>query len=151
MNSNYQTNCNIFSKEYLSTNDVLLKPFNQEDLFNILVQFSTNRSDNLKQKLNYVSQGDLRFAETLKTIFVEDSLFRMTNMKSSVMSENFDEVRSIAHSMKPSIQQLGSKELFDLVRTIEIEKLDAKLIVSKVETFELRLMMLIEELKKISF
>lgn len=26
MNSNYQTNCNIFSKEYLSTNDVLLKP-----------------------------------------------------------------------------------------------------------------------------
>lgn len=132
-------------------NDVLLKPFNQEDLFNILVRFLKNRSEDLRQKLNYVSQGDLSFAETLKTIFVDDSLFRMANMKSSVMSENFDEVRSIAHSMKPSIQQLGSKELFDLVRAIEIEKLDAKLIVSKVETFELRLMMLIEELKKISF
>lgn len=137
--------------EYLSMgfNDVLLKPFQQEDLFNMLVHFSINRNVELRKKLLAVSQGDLAFAETLRTIFIEDSLLRIANMNLAASEARRYDVGMIAHSMKPAIQQLGSQNLVELIKALEIEKFDDVSLLSAVRTFELSILMLVEELKSV--
>ena len=115
----------------------------------MLVHFSINRNIELRKKLLAASQGDFGFAETLRTIFIEDSLLRIANMNLAASEARRYDVGMIAHSMKPAIQQLGSQNLVELIKALEIEKFDDVSLLSAVRTFELSILILVEELKSV--
>ena len=132
-------------------NDVLLKPFVQKDLLQLLIDNSSRNLERIKNGLMGYAQGDVEFAATLRSIFIEDSTRRVSDMKLASRSKKLNEISEISHSMKPSLAQLGSKDLNDLNQRLENQDINETEIESYVMIFELHIKLIIADLKKISF
>ena len=139
--------------EYWETgfDDVLLKPFVQQDLLHLLVDNFSRRLERLKDNLIGFAQNDIGFAEVLRSIFIEDSIKRMLSMKQASNLKELDKISDIAHSMKPSLAQLGSKDLNDLNKRLEKKEIPENEIEFEISVFELRMKLLLDDLKRISF
>ena len=72
-------------------------------------------------------------------------------MKLASRSKKLNEISEISHSMKPSLAQLGSKDLNDLNQRLENQDINETEIESYVMIFELHIKLIIADLKKISF
>ena len=131
--------------------DVLLKPFVQKDLLQLLIDNSSRKSEKMKDGLIGYAQGDIQFANTLRSIFIEDSIKRVAAMKLASSSKKLDEISEISHSMKPSLAQLASKDLQILNKRFENKDINENEIESHVMIFELHIKLLIANLKRISF
>ena len=131
-------------------NDVLIKPFIQEDLLKLLIMNSSRKSNRNKKNLISFAQDNLSFAETLRSIFIEDSLKRISEMRKASEEGNLQEISDIAHSMKPSLAQLASKNIQDLNKLFEKKEIDENNLLLKMEIFEMHINILIEDLKSFS-
>ena len=131
--------------------DVLLKPFVQQDLLHLLIDNSGRSLERLKDSLIGFAKNDIAFAEVLRSIFIEDSIKRMLSMKQASNHKELDKISNIAHSMKPSLAQLGSKNLQDLNKRLEKKEIPESEIEFKVNVFEMRIKLLLDDLKRISF
>ena len=80
---------------------------------------SSRKSNRNKKNLISFAQDNLSFAETLRSIFIEDSLKRISEMRKASEEGNLQEISDIAHSMKPSLAQLASKNIQDLNKLVK--------------------------------
>ncbi len=132
-------------------NDVLMKPFVQDELLEMLILNSSRRTELLRGRLIKFAQEDTSFAEILRSIFIDDSSLRILDMMDASSIKDLDKISSIAHSMKPSLDQLASKNIQELNRKFDGKKIGEEEIVSKIELFGLHMGLLIEDLKRIVF
>ena len=70
-----------------------------------------------------ITSQDAIFSKQLALIFIEDNAKRGKEILEALNSRDVARINSISHSMKPSILQLGSKELQNLV--LELEKIES--------------------------
>lgn len=131
--------------------DVLLKPFVQQDLLNLIIDHTCRRLGRLKENLIGFAQNDAGFAETLRTVFVEDSIKRIASMKQASANKEMSIIGDIAHSMKPSLAQMASKEVQGLNLRFEKNEIPENEIDFKIRVFDLQINLLLDDLKRVSF
>ena len=103
--------------------DVLSKPFKQKDLAEILSKHGKQNKEFITNRLMQITSQDAIFSKQLALIFIEDNAKRGKEILEALNSRDVARINSISHSMKPSILQLGSKELQNLV--LELEKIES--------------------------
>lgn len=131
-------------------NDVLIKPFVQKDLLRLLIMNSSRKSKEMREQLIKFAQNDLAFAETLKSVFIEDSMKRVSDMKQALIADDYQQISDLSHAMKPSLAHLASENIQALNLLLESKKIDANQLSSKLNVFEIHMNILIEDLKKIT-
>lgn len=82
------------------------QPIDNEPLFDLSILNSIDRKDNglIKQ---------------ITSIFIESMTTNMADLKEAMELKKIDQVRRIAHKMKPSIDLFGIHILFDVIRELE--------------------------------
>lgn len=131
-------------------NDVLIKPFVQKDLLRLLIMNSSQKSKEMREQLIKFAQNDLTFAETLKSVFIEDSMKRVSDMKQALIADDYQQISDLSHAMKPSLAHLASENIQSLNLLLESKKIDANQLGSQLNVFEIHMNILIEDLKKIT-
>jgi PAS domain S-box-containing protein len=128
--------------------DLLSKPFKQKDLLDVLTKHSQKNDLCVTTRLMQLTNEDANFSKQLALIFIEDNAKRGKEIIETVNNENIERINSISHSMKPSILQLGSKELQNLV--LDMEKANSKTdsIKNKVFHFVRKLDEMIDDMEK---
>jgi len=132
-------------------NNLLIKPFIQNDLLTILVENYKTKLESLKNRILSFTQNDFKFANTLRIIFIEDTEKRISVLKKAAIEGNLQLISDVAHNMKPSLQQLASIKIQELNFQLENIEFSEDVISDKIDTLELHLKILIEDLKELSF
>ncbi len=126
-------------------NDFITKPYDEQDFFRkidhvlSLHKFklgnttndqnkeeemkTTNKLYNLMQ-LEQMSRGNNSFVTKMISIFINQTKENIAIMENGIATSNFDEVKRIAHKIRPSIGQMGILSLKNQARTIETYKLE---------------------------
>ena len=126
-------------------NDFITKPYDEQDFFRkidhvlSLHKFklgnttndqnkeeemkTTNKLYNLMQ-LEQMSRGNNSFVTKMISIFINQTKENIAIMENGISTSNFDEVKRIAHKIRPSIGQMGILSLKNQARTIETYKLE---------------------------
>ncbi|MBK8667956.1 MAG: PAS domain S-box protein [Saprospiraceae bacterium] len=129
---------NAFKKDidqYMSIgmNDYVTKPFEENILFNTLLNHVTRKlpsekagSDEAKkeslynlQKLDEISRDDVSFVHKMVIIFVEQTPLSIAEMKIALSNGDMETVSKIAHRIKPGIDNMGISSLTSVIREIE--------------------------------
>ncbi|MDP6921866.1 MAG: response regulator [Lutibacter sp.] len=136
-------------------NDYLTKPFEEEELLQIVYKYykplnkqnpESTKSSLQKEtsklydlySLEKISRGNADFIKKMLTIFVETIPEQMKEIFKALKSENIESVQNIVHKIKPSIANLGilsiERELHTLERfTLQKKnKKELKLMIDKV-------------------
>ena len=116
-------------------NDYVSKPFEEEELINkisILLNKSkktnissikvTSMSEDLYSldKLTMMSRGNQAFVIKMVKMFVDLTPEAVSKIQLHFQKGEFDKVKSIAHSIKPSIDSLSITPITDVIRAIEL-------------------------------
>ncbi|MBK7225350.1 MAG: PAS domain S-box protein [Saprospiraceae bacterium] len=126
-------------------NDFITKPYDEQDFFRkidhvlSLHKFklgnttndqnkeeqmkTTNKLYNLMQ-LEQMSRGNNSFVTKMISIFINQTKENIAIMENGIATSNFDEVKRIAHKIRPSIGQMGILSLKNEARNIETYKLE---------------------------
>lgn len=126
-------------------NDFITKPYDEQDFFRkidhvlSLHKFklgnttndqnkeeemkTTNKLYNLMQ-LEQMSRGNNSFVTKMISIFINQTKENIAIMENGIATSNFDEVKRIAHKIRPSIGQMGILSLKNEARNIENYKLE---------------------------
>ncbi|MCX6209100.1 MAG: ATP-binding protein [Bacteroidetes bacterium] len=126
-------------------NDYLVKPFKENDLLNIISKWlSQNKKSSAKvintikdttittpqnaklyslDTLKEISRGNEDFVKKMTTLFCDQTEIAVTEIKEHFANNELDKVSSLAHKIKPSLDNLKIDSLKTVIR--EIEK-DAK-------------------------
>jgi DNA-binding response OmpR family regulator len=129
----------------LGMNDYLVKPFKENDLLNIISKWlSQNKKSSAKvintlkditittpqnaklyslDTLKEISRGNEDFVKKMTTLFCDQTEIAVTEIKEHFANNELDKVSSLAHKIKPSLDNLKIDSLKTVIR--EIEK-DAK-------------------------
>ncbi len=119
-------------------NDFLSKPFEENDLINLISKWLNKESEkkaplsaqqlyttklfNLS-KLNSISRGNDGFIEKMISIFTRENKKALEDMLHAFNTGNIETINSIAHKIKPSIDNMGIVSLKDDV--LKLEKFQA--------------------------
>lgn len=117
-------------------NDFISKPFQEEDLIQMLCRWLDNGSSSkIKIKngqqvlhagrlydlssLNKISRGNTDFIKKMIGMFNEQVPKSVQEMKEALQQKDFTKLRSIAHKIKPAIDNMGITSLHQVIRDIE--------------------------------
>ncbi|MFN8250900.1 MAG: PAS domain S-box protein [Ferruginibacter sp.] len=119
-------------------NDFLSKPFEEEDLIQILCHWlsgnggesnntSMTTTDTKKaaeklydlSSLSRISQGNNAFIKKMVGLFSQQVPQSVQEMKDALEKKEFEKLRSIAHKIKPAIDNMGISSLHKVIRDIE--------------------------------
>jgi CheY-like chemotaxis protein len=121
----------------IGMNDYVTKPFDEETLIKVMIKSMLSGS-NIKDvkvsetkeqalydlnKLISLSRNDNEYVKKMVNIFIDQSTFAIKQINSSYANGDLVSVSKIVHKIKPSIDGMGIKILYDEVR--DIEKLTA--------------------------
>ncbi len=116
----------------IGINSYITKPFEEEKLIQLVYQeifdskktepFSPIDQENLLYDLTYlndVSHGDSQFIDKMLILFVSSVPTFTKDLKVAFENKDFEKVKIIAHSIKPTLDNLKVYSLKKLVRLIE--------------------------------
>jgi PAS domain S-box-containing protein len=121
----------------IGMNDYVTKPFDEETLIKVMIKSMLSGS-NIKDvkvsetkeqalydlnKLISLSRNDNEYVKKMVNIFIDQSTFAIKQINSSYANGDLVSVSKIVHKIKPSIDGMDIKILYDEVR--DIEKLTA--------------------------
>ena len=73
---------------------------------------------NLEQ-IDAMSGGNAEFVDKMVNLFIELTPELLNRIKAGLIDNNYNEIKSAAHKMKPSIDMMGINSLKAEIRTIE--------------------------------
>jgi CheY-like chemotaxis protein/HPt (histidine-containing phosphotransfer) domain-containing protein len=120
-------------------NGYLSKPFSEEALLQVMTEWlrdeknassaahAPRQSEALYNldKLHEIGGSNTSFVTKMITLFIEQADQSLAEMKQGVDTGNWQQVRSIAHRIKPSIDTMGMKTLGITIRQLEQLGMDA--------------------------
>lgn len=71
------------------------------------------------QQLNDIAAGNEEFVTKMVHMFLEMTPALVERIEAGLQTQDWIEVRSAAHKMKPSVDMMGIKSLYEVVREIE--------------------------------
>jgi HPt (histidine-containing phosphotransfer) domain-containing protein len=71
------------------------------------------------EQLNAIAAGNEDFVIKMVNMFLEMTPGLVGRIEAGLQTQDWTEVRSAAHKMKPSVDMMGVKSLHDVVRAIE--------------------------------
>ena len=71
------------------------------------------------EQLNAIAAGNEDFVEKMVNMFLEMTPALVSRIEAGLQIQDWAEVRSAAHKMKPSVDMMGITALHDVVRGIE--------------------------------
>jgi PAS domain S-box-containing protein len=125
--------------------DFITKPYDEQDFFrkidhvlslhkvkSEIVPSEQNKVDEIKSEnklynitqLEQMSRGNNSFVTKMISIFINQTKENIDIMQNGIADSNFDQVKRIAHKIKPSIAQMGIASLKNQARNIETYKLE---------------------------
>jgi len=118
-------------------NDYLTKPFEEQDLINIIekhhriysniklrtIESTINKAEfkilyDLK-KLEKMSKGNINFIKKMCALFVKITPDHLKKMNSSYEQRNINDLKKLAHKMKPSVDYMGIESLKQDINDLE--------------------------------
>ncbi|MGK7391465.1 MAG: ATP-binding protein [Candidatus Cyclobacteriaceae bacterium M2_1C_046] len=112
-------------------NDVLLKPFKQKELKEILKKYgpdhqTENKNSNIYslENLEKLSNGDDAFIADMLEVFVKNTISDFDELQKHVASENWNAVHRTAHKMIAPCRHLGIKQLVNVLEKIEVKSVE---------------------------
>lgn len=116
-------------------NTYVTKPFDENDLMTKIQQLvrtgrtTTRQEINLPaskpaklydlSKIEQMSRGDQRFVNKILEIFCEHVPDVMNQIKAAIRDNNTANVRSAAHKLKPTLENMGIDSMYELIRELE--------------------------------
>jgi HPt (histidine-containing phosphotransfer) domain-containing protein len=70
-------------------------------------------------KLIQLSKGDDAFLEKVITLFIEQALLSLDDLHTALKKNDFGKIKSVAHKLKPSIDNVGIHSLKNTICKIE--------------------------------
>jgi PAS domain S-box-containing protein len=121
-------------------NDYLSKPFEENQLINVIskwlgkneiisVQKMPEQNNNSLYDLSMlyeIGQGDKVFVKKMLSLFSEQIPLSLTTIKEAYLVKDFSEIKTVAHRIKPSIDNMGIVSLKNEIRQIEKLALENK-------------------------
>ena len=119
-------------------NDYISKPFEEEELINAIARwlgeepesFTTLQPSAMEnkpaiplydlKKLEQIAQNNQPFVLKMVTLFSRQAPADVHEIEMAFEKQDYHTVRSVAHRMKPSIDNMGILSLHDLIREIEL-------------------------------
>jgi PAS domain S-box-containing protein len=115
-------------------NDYLSKPFEEDQLIEILIKWITKTEKNNVTEINNektipqfdltkirnIAKGNEAFVDKMIALFIAGTPISIQEMKDAYKNQDFDKVRKIAHKIKPSIDNLDINNIKNEVREIEM-------------------------------
>ena len=110
-------------------NDFLSKPFTVNDLYrvisaNIDKQLIEKPENNKVIDLNFLTKladGNTEFVKKMLEIYLKQTPENLFALEQSLVTQNYDELRSVAHKMRSSVPYVGLYEAEKLLEKIEYE------------------------------
>ena len=161
---------------YLSNgmNDFITKPYDEQDFFRKVehvlrlkkTPISSNAEEEIKQAtlltenqdplydlstLEYMSRGNQEFVDKMIRIFITLAREKTEVLKKALMENDLSTLQKTAHSIKPSIDQMGIASLKSVVRNIEKHDLNTgseEELKSLVDHLTATLIKVVDELEK---
>ena len=122
-------------------NDYVIKPFEENTLIRSILK-NTNDMSNINQedlnphlpiekpddsekklynleKLNAFSRGDNSFIRKMARLFIDQTPVSLQKIRESLSSGDYETIKTIAHRIRPSIENMGILSVVDDIRTIE--------------------------------
>jgi PAS domain S-box-containing protein len=122
-------------------NGYITKPFNEEDLLNIIykntrTKNSTTESEMGKKlydlsNIQMLSRGDEDFIQKMLSIFIIQTQETIPLIETAFEEKNYAEIARLIHRIKPSIQGVGIHSIQDTVREFEINAKEQKIELSE--------------------
>jgi HPt (histidine-containing phosphotransfer) domain-containing protein len=118
-------------------NDFVTKPYDEQDFFRKIEHVLSFSPDILPLELNStveikteeplydltylknLQNGDNDFIEQMMEIFIDLAKNSITEIRKAFSDGDYEQVRRIAHKIKPSIEQMGIKSIVDTIKTLE--------------------------------
>lgn len=143
----------------------LSKPYKQEELLEVFAEtfedkieyITVSNQNNLQENsLSYVdlsllvqnTNSDKAFMEKMLKLVISETEKKSAEIKELLINKNYDVIKRIAHSMKPSLDHVSVKEIRNLVREVESfpkAEIPESLVNSLVRLFD----QLVEQLKEV--
>ena len=106
---------------------------------------------NLEQ-IELMAEGNKEFVMTMVNMFVELTPELVNRIKKGLIDNNYDEIKSAAHKLKPSIDMMGIELIKNEIREIEklaLNKADVYTLNNKIVFLENTLNKVLEQLKSL--
>lgn len=125
-------------------NGYLTKPFNESALYTMLIQILDEKTainkmekinvlapepDTIKKEiklynlamLEAMSGNDANFVPMLVKLFIETTAGIINQMEAAINNKNWELIGSLAHKLKPTIDNMGITSLKEMVREVEVQ------------------------------
>lgn len=119
-------------------NDYVSKPFEEEDLVYIMAKWLSNRTPEKQQLsthvhekgkevssifnlsgLEKISHGNRSFVTKMISLFIEQVPAAVKDIRSAYEEKNHPVLKTVAHRIKPAIDNMGIASLYSIIREIE--------------------------------
>ncbi len=118
-------------------NDFISKPFEEEELVQVLCHWLSQPGSNnsnitnetlMQQEikklydlasLSRISRGNTAFIKKMIGLFRQQVPQSVQDMKAALQENDFEKLRSIAHKIKPAVDNMGITSLYNVIRDIE--------------------------------
>lgn len=115
-------------------NDSVPKPFEEEQIVNVLLKWlcqtevkklrkgengSVNKESYSLQKLRKISQGDEAFVAKMVSIFIEQAIISIEDLREAQKEKDYKKIGRLAHKIKPSFDNFEIFALKENVRKLE--------------------------------
>ncbi len=132
--------------------DYLSKPYHQIDLNRVLTKWIEPNKEIVKESLINLSKleemGDPDFLEKMLNLFLVEAGKDITIIKKAIEQSDFDQIRSTAHKMKPSINYICIARLFEEVKAIEVTETNDISYLDRVSSFVQDLELVLKQLNQ---
>jgi CheY-like chemotaxis protein len=105
--------------------DYVSKPFNENQLLQVLIKNLQEQLAETKtalydlSKLHAIANGNQAFIEKMVNLFLLQGPASVEEIKEAYKNKNIEQVKKVAHRLKPSIDNMGVVLLRDIIRNIE--------------------------------
>lgn len=103
------------------------------------------------EKLDEMSPGNAKFKNDMLQLFITVSTSTMEEIKAAHDKMNLEEIKRLAHRLKPSLNSLGITSMLDEVKRIEKEELSEKTLKAVIMRMEIILEIVNRELREVKF
>lgn len=154
-------------KKYLNLgmNDFVPKPFEEYQIIQKLSIWLADKDDLSKEvideeslysleKLNQISRGNKAFIKKIVNIFISETEKTVKIFNQAFVDQDFEEIKKVAHKMKPVIDQLSISILQEEIRELEklaIQKEDGLRIESIIQNYSKIMNLVAKDLQKKTF